>query len=297
MEGRPGLTVDRYGPLLWVQTFRAPLLPEELERLADTSRQATGLDLIPLWNHRGRQPCTWRYEAPPGASGPHLAHEGGLAFEIRPRPWGKDPWLFLDLRAARRHVRRHCATATVLNLFAYTCGVGVAALAGGARQVWNVDFAASALEVGRRNAVLNHLDGPAFRLVQADVIPTVRQLAGLPVKGRAARRRGFQRFQARQFHLTVLDPPTWATSPFGAIDPVRDYPSLFKPALLCTRPGGVVLATNHVATVHRDPWVDSLRRAAEKAGRPIRQVELLPPDEDFPSPDGRHPLKVAILHV
>ncbi len=296
VEGLPGLTVDRYGPLLWVQTFREPLPDGALPRLAATAGDALGFEPIPLWNHRAqrRHPAT-PLPLPPEAEAPQLCREEGLVYEIRPRPWGKDPWLFLDFRATRRWVRANADGRSVLNLFAYTCGVGIAAQAGGARQVWNVDFAASALEVGQRNLGHNALETRGFETVQADVIPTIRQLAGLPVKGRAARRRRFRRFEPRQFDVVVLDPPTWATSPFGAIDPVRDYASLFKPSLLATAPGGTVVATNHVSTVDVDAWVDGLERSARKAGRPLRSVELLPPDADFPSLDGRHPLKVAIV--
>ena len=293
-EGHPGLTVDRYGPLLWVQTFREPLSEGDLEIIASTC----GPDLVPVWNHRARkQPPNFQYQLPAEAQGPNLAHEGGLAFEIAPRPWGKDPWLFLDFRSTRRWIRHHAEGATVLNLFAYTCGIGVAALAGGAAEVWNVDFADSALAVGRRNLAHNGFAPTAFRTIQADVIPTIRQLAGLPVKGRAARKRRYPRFAPRGFDLVVLDPPTWATTPFGAIDPVRDYPSLFKPSVLATHQGGTVIATNHVSTVDRDEWIGVLERCAAKAGRPVRSLEVLAPDGDFPSPDGKHPLKVAVVGV
>ncbi len=293
-EGLPGLTVDRYGPLLWVQTFREPLEPGDLELIGN----ACGEDLVPVWNHRSREHRTdLAYHVPDAAQGPHIAHEAGLAFEVTPRPWGKDPWLFLDFRATRRWLREHAQGKEVLNLFAYSCGAGIAALAGGAREVWNVDFAESALAVGQRNVAHNGLNPGDFRTIKADVIPTMRQLAGLPMKGRAARKRRYPRFEARSFDVVVLDPPTWATSPFGAIDPVRDYPSLFKPCLLATRPGGTIIATNHVSTVSRDDWVGTLERCAIKADRPIRSLELLPPDRDFPSHDGNHPLKVALVGV
>jgi 23S rRNA (cytosine1962-C5)-methyltransferase len=298
VEGCPGLTVDRYGPLLWVQTFVDPLEPGVLAALCEAAAPAFDAPPIPIWNHRNnkRQPVQG-YQPPEEAQAPHLARELGLAYEIRPRPWGKDPWLFLDFRATRRWVHARARGCSVLNLFAYTCGAGTAAQAGGAREVWNVDFAASALAVGRRNLEHNQLATDGFETIQADVIPTIRQLAGLPVKGRATRRRHYPRFEARQFDLVVLDPPTWATSPFGAIDPVRDYGSLLKPSLLATRPGGTLVATNHVSTVGLDNWVDSLERSAKKAGRPIERLEILPPDPDFPSPDGQHPLKVALIQA
>ncbi|CAM9577006.1 unnamed protein product, partial [Laminaria digitata] len=38
-------------------------------------------------------------------------------------------------------------------------------------------------------------------------------------------------------------------------------------------------------------------RCAAKAGREVESVQVVLPEEDFPSPDGRHPLKVAIFRV
>ena len=40
------------------------------------------------------------------------------------------------------------------------------------------------------------------------------------------------RVEREPFDLVVLDPPRFAKTPFGTIDVVRDYQSLFKPALL-----------------------------------------------------------------
>jgi 23S rRNA (cytosine1962-C5)-methyltransferase len=58
-----------------------------------------------------------------------------------------------------------------------------------------------------------------------------------------------------------------------------------------------VLATNHVASVERETWLESLSRCAEKAGRPLAAVELVEPDADFPSRDGRPPLKIAVCRL
>ena len=289
VEGCPGLAVDRYGPLLLVQTFRDPLADGALDAIAAAVEGALGLGLTPAWRHRGA--------GEPVAVGPRdpvVARELGLAYEIVAVHRGLDPWLFLDLRCGRRWTRANAAGRDVLNLFAYTCGLGLAAAAGGAREVWNVDFAEGALAVGQRNAERNGLLFAAFRAVQADVLPTLRQLAGQGVKGRARHHRRFRAFEPRAFDLVILDPPTWATSPFGAVDLVRDYPALMKPALLATRPGGQVLATNHVSTVSLEDWLCVLRRCADKAGRPLQDLAVLTPEADFPSPDGRPPLKVAV---
>jgi 23S rRNA (cytosine1962-C5)-methyltransferase len=298
-EGAAGVTVDRYGPLLLVQTFRDPLEAGELEAFHAACQAAVGLPLVPVWNHRGgaRAAVDFARWHDPGGPVRGTGRELGLAIAVAGRHRGLDPLHFLDFRVARRWIRANAAGKDVLNLFAYTCTAGLAAAAGGARSVANVDFAESALAVGRQNARLNALPAPAFAVIHADFFVAARQLAGLPVKGRGARRRRFPRIEPRQFDLTILDPPTFAKSPFGTVDLVRDYPSVLKPALLATRPGGVVLAANHVSTVSLDDWLDVVRRSASKAGRPIRCIEVLEPEADFPSPDGAPPLKLAVLHL
>ncbi|MFT4624375.1 MAG: 23S rRNA (cytosine1962-C5)-methyltransferase [Myxococcota bacterium] len=292
-EGRPGLTVDRYGPILLVQTNREPLEPGEVEAISDTVQRHLGVDLATAWNHRP----AWRegfdrLHNPELPASPEV-REGGLRFDARPRHRGLDPLLFLDFRHVRRRVRT-AGAQSVLNLFAYTCGVSVAASAGEAPEVWSVDFAASSLDIGEQNATRN---GVGFHRVCDDVFPVVRQLAGLPVGGRRGRRPRFIPLEERRFDLVVLDPPKLARGRWGAVDLVRDYASLFKPAVLCVAPGGVIVATNNVARVERDGWVEQLRRCAAKAGRELTDVEILTPDADFPSFDDRPPLKVAWCRV
>jgi 23S rRNA (cytosine1962-C5)-methyltransferase len=298
VEGAPGVTVDRYGPVLLVQTWRAPLGDDDLAAVTPAASESLGIDLLPCWNHRGAGGGGSEWTPPPE---PPIGHELGLAYDVRPRHRGQDPLLFLDLRAGRRRVRAAAAGKSVLNLFAYTCGVGVGGLAGGARRVLNVDFAASALAVARANAERNVPDPAAlterFVTIQDDVIPVVRQLAGLAMPARGKRARRYTRRTAEQFDLVVLDPPRWAKGTYGAVDVARDYPSLFKPALLATAPGGDVLATNHVPEVVAADWIATLERCAAKAGRPLASVEIIAPEDDFPSPDGRHPSKMAWVRV
>ncbi len=297
VEGAPGLAVDRYGPVLLVQTWREPLAEGVPDQLLEHARQ--GLSELGLaspervvWNHRPRDARpTW----PPDPE-PVWGQEQGLRFDVRPRHRGRDPLLFLDLRAGRRWIRGAAEGRSVLNLFAYTCGVGLAAAAGGAAEVWNVDFASSALDVGRRNGVANGLDEQRF--VQEDFFPVVRQLAGLKMTDRrGGRQRSYTRLSRRTFDLVVLDPPRWATSAFGTVDLVRDYPSLLKPALLATAGGGELLLTNNVASVDREAWQDVCLRCSRKAGRPIERWDWLVPEADFPSPDNRPPLKMAVATV
>ena len=155
--------------------------------------------------------------------------ELNLAYEfVPPRRFG-DPSLYLDFRPTRRWIRRFVAkraaagsSVSALNAFAYTCGAGLAATAGGASRVLNTDHSATYLAYGAANYKLNGFEagnqegqGPresesesttqktqtpkaeyststrnargAFDAYCEDFYPAVRQLAGLPMPGRQGR--------------------------------------------------------------------------------------------------------------
>jgi 23S rRNA (cytosine1962-C5)-methyltransferase len=301
VEGAAGLTIDRYGDLLLVQTFHAPASSELLAAIAAFYvRELPGLTLVyndrSAPNSRVRNPLEGK--ALETAELPRIATEMGVQYVIQARHAGQDPWLFLDLRAGRRRVMQEAAGKSVLNLFAYTCGVGVAAAKAGAAHVVNVDFAESSLAVGKQNAKLNDLP-IRVRFVQSDVFAAIRQYSGIgqPTLVRGKRMPAFPKLEAHQFDLVFLDPPKYAKSPFGVVDLVNDYPALFKPALLATKEGGTLICCNNVAQVDRDAWGAQLQRSAAKAGRTVRDIEWILPEADFPSPDGQPPLKIALLRV
>lgn len=301
VEGESGLTVDRYGDLLLVQSFHRPLDTAGLAAIAGFyADRLPGLDLV--YNDRSqpnsRIANALDAEAMAVAQQPRTASEMGVRYLIQGRHAGQDPWLFLDLRAARRRVMQEAAGKSLLNLFAYTCGVGIAAAKAGAGFVVNVDFAETSLDVGKENAHLNDLPiRPRF--VRSDAFPAMRQYAGIgqPERVRGKRMPAFPKLEPRRFDIVFLDPPRYAKSPFGVVDLVNDYAALFKPALLCTAPGGTLYCCNNVAQVERDAWFDQLERSARKAGRPLRDAEWIAPEEDFPSSDGQPPLKIVRLGV
>ncbi|GBG01253.1 SAM-dependent methyltransferase [Azospira sp. I13] len=301
VEGRPGLTVDRYGDLLLVQSFHSPLAGDDL---AELEAYYAGVlpGLLCIYNDRSRANSRINNPLPrhliEEAHRPRQFSELGVNYLIQARHAGQDPWLFLDLRAARRRVMQEAAGKSVLNLFAYTCGVGIAAAKAGAAFVVNVDFAEGSLAVGKSNAGLNEL-AHRPRFIKSDVFPAIRQLAGIgqPQVVRGKRLPPFIELEARQFDLVFLDPPRYAKSPFGVVDLVNDYPALFKPALLATAEGGTLICCNNVAEVDREAWLDQLQRSARKAGREVREAEWIIPEADFPSRDGQPPLKTVLLRV
>lgn len=301
VEGLPGLTVDRYGELLLAQSFHRPLDEGELAELTGFYGQMLpGLPLI--LNDRSQSNSRISNDLAPElesiARAPREICEMGVRYRFQARHAGQDPWLFLDLRAGRRRVMQEAVGKSVLNVFAYTCGVGVAAARAGARHVVNVDFSESSLAIGKENAKLNELP-IRVRFIRCDAFAALRQYAGIgqPKVVRGKRMPPFPELAPQRFELVFLDPPRYARSPFGVVDLVNDYPAIFKPALLATAEGGTLICCNNVAQVGREAWLDQLERSARKAGRALRAVEWIEPESDFPSMDGRPPLKMVLLRV
>ncbi|WP_417707002.1 class I SAM-dependent rRNA methyltransferase [Pseudomonas sp.] len=301
-EGASGLTVDRYGPQLLVQSFHQPLAASDLHSIVGSVETHLGQPLLPVYNDRSRgnsridrDPSL--FQADDAALEDMVGREWGLNYRVRGRHAGQDPLLFLDLRNARGWIKANSVGKSVLNLFAYTCGVGLCAAAGGAREVSNLDFAQGNLAVGRENGALNP-ELPAMQFIQSDYFPAIRQLADLPISSRRGQKLpSYPRLQPRQFDLVFLDPPAWAKSAFGTVDLLRDYQSLLKPALLATAEGGTLVCSNNLAKVEMNDWRAQVLRCAEKLGRPVQDCQVIVPAPDFPSQDAKPPLKTLILHL
>ncbi|RXU25768.1 SAM-dependent methyltransferase, partial [Pseudomonas syringae] len=187
-EGASGLTIDRYGPQLLVQSFHSRLDRDALLALHEQVNTRLSLDTLLVYNDRSQGNSRVDrhdtvYKAEEAALADHVGHEWGLNYRVRGRHAGQDPLLFLDLRNTRGWVKQHSAGKSVLNLFAYTCGVGLSAAAGGASEVCNLDFAEGNLAVGRENGALNP-QLPPMQFIQSDYFPAIRQLAGLPIAAR-----------------------------------------------------------------------------------------------------------------
>lgn len=298
-EGRPGLTVDRYGPQLLIQTFHESISEAQAAAIHTQVEAFLGCALTCVYNDRSsansRRSDDFRVDNWEGE-----AHELGVRYRVKGKHEGQDPLLFLDMRAGRRWIQQHAAGKSVLNLFSYTCGVGVVAAVAGASRVLNVDFSTRSLDIGRQNAELNDLKASQISFFQSDFFTAAKQLAGIPIKqrvGRGRKPKPFPKIGEEQFDLVFLDPPRWAKSAFGTVDLIRDYPSVLKPALLATKPGGQLVCANNVASVSYAEWLDTVQRCAEKAGCPVKSITRLEPETDFPSPDGQFPLKLVVLQL
>ena len=230
-EGQPGWTVDRYGPVALVRRFTGA----EDEPGVVAAYTAHGLSVVQRDRGAGGHARLVAGEWPPidallPRPGRFVVTEEALRFGVD-LLHGSNTGLFLDARPLRSWVRRHASGRNLLNLFSYTSAFGVAAVAGGARSVTNVDIVASALERGRANYALNGFEADSRSHERSDVFETLRH----------ARKRD------RRWDAIVCDPPPVRTE--GAkrgFDPSRDLRRVMQQSWGRVAPGGWLMVVNAV---------------------------------------------------
>lgn len=160
MHGRGGhlpgyehVAMDWFAPTLLV-TFYAERECNSLilDALIEAASKASEVESIVVQERQLRgAPKKTRYGELPDEP---IAYESGLRYHLNLRK-NQNHGFFLDMKPGRDWIRENAAGRKVLNLFAYTCSLSVAAIAGGAESVINLDMASGALASGRENHRLN----------------------------------------------------------------------------------------------------------------------------------------------
>lgn len=218
----PGLehiVVDWYAPVVLITVFDeladCELLLEAI-RNSDALGQIEGIVLQQRAELGAPSQLLW------GSSKENfIVSEGGLRFEVHPGVH-QNVGLFLDMRLVRDWLQANSSGRNVLNLFAYTCALSVAALAGGAKCVTNVDISKTSIAWGQRNHGLN-----AQSLNQVKSIPYNVFTSWGRIK------------QFGRYDTVIIDPPTRQR---GSFDAKRDYGALVRKLSRLCEPGADVLA-------------------------------------------------------
>ncbi len=200
----PGLeqiTVDWLQGVVLVSLFKEP----EPTYLDDLIATLLALTASPAWQHSKAHTLAVQHRYLPQSLTQWLVGEpidewtlteGGLRYRI---DLGKkqNNGLFLDMRYGRDWVRANAEGKRVLNLFAYTCGFSVAAIAGGARHVVNLDMSRAALSRGRDNHRLNGHDLSQVSFLGHDLFKSWGKV-----------------INSGPYDLVIIDPPTFQKGSF-----------------------------------------------------------------------------------
>lgn len=124
----------------------------------------------------------------------------------------QDASFYLDTRYLRNWLFEKMGGKSVLNTFAYTGSLGIAALAGGAEEVIQVDLNRRFLDQAHISCRLNDLPAKNMKLVATDFYRAIGN---------------FKRSQ-KLFDCVILDPPFFSTTTAGRVDLVNESARLIN---------------------------------------------------------------------
>jgi len=204
----------------------------------------------------------------------------------------QDTSFYLDTRNLRAWILRHLNGQRVLNTFAYTGSLGVAAQAAGAARVVQLDLKREFLNVAKTSYTLNGFPIRKADFISSDFWPAISRMI----------------HQRELFDCVLLDPPFFAETNKGVVDMEKNYARLINKVRPLIADGGCLVAVNNALYVSGADYLRTLEALCEDGYLTIE--ELLPVAEDFsgyestrvpremidPAPFN-HATKIAVLRV
>ena len=277
-DGLPGLTVDRFGDVLVTQTLSFgleqrkkllfPLLLRALradgqdirgvyERNDEALREKEGLS-----QSKGFFPLPG--EALPTGTVTEIV-ENGVRYSVDFEN-GQKTGFFLDQKYNRRAVGRLAEGKHVLDCFTHTGSFALNAALGGAAHVTAVDVSQSAVDMARRNALLNGLED-RMDFLCADVFELLPRLL---------------EEKRREWDFIILDPPAFTKSRRTADQAARGYKEINYRAMRLLPRGGYLATCSCSHFMEESRFLGVIAAAARDAGIQLKQIEARQQAPDHP---------------
>ncbi|WP_404441540.1 class I SAM-dependent methyltransferase [Stutzerimonas chloritidismutans] len=274
-DGLEHVTVDWLQGVVLVSLFRAPTEAE----LASLMASLRALVQTSSWRASGAHSLLLHHRYLPDSRMEQLEGEpieewviteNGLRYKLD-LGIKQNNGLFLDMRYGRRWVQAHAQGKRVLNLFAYTCGFSVAAIAGGATHVVNLDMARAALSRGRDNHRLNEHDLSKVTFLGHELFKSWGKVK-----------------KSGPYDLVIIDPPSFQKGSFALS---RDYQKILRRLPELLTPTGTVLACINDPDTGPDFLIEGV---AAEAPELVFQQRLENPPE-FPDVSSDSGLKALVF--
>lgn len=292
----PGLVVDRYGEWVVLQALtlgidqRKNLIAEIIPEFTKTTGVFERSDV----DVRGKEGLKDSVGVLWGKEPPKLIPIEEYGIEMLVDVYqGHKTGFYLDQRENRQLLGNllssdfsgHC---DLLNLFSYTGGFSVHALAQGGVHAVSVDSSHDALELAEQNIQLNGFDSgendESCELIQADVFELLHDYAA----------------EKKLFDIVVLDPPKFAHNAGQVDNAARGYKDINLNAFKCVKPGGYLMTFSCSGAISADLFQKIVFGALADSGRQAQILKHLGPAQDHPValtfPEGAY-LKGLLLKV
>ena len=288
-DNLPGLIIDWYDGVCVMQAHSAGMFRARLQ-IAEALKAVYGDSLKAVYDKSsGTAPFKagldlvdgYIYRRPGFNDDDQIVSEYGHRFIVN---WteGQKTGFFLDQRENRRLVERYAAGRNVLNLFCYTGGFSIYALAGGAVHVDSVDSSRKAMELVGRNVALNGFSASQHTGVCGDAMDFLKTVP------------------ADRYDMMIVDPPAFAKHRGALHNALRAYQRLNAAAISRVAPGGLVFTYSCSQVVDKETFALTVFSAASQTGRSVRILDRLNQPADHPvniyHPEGEY-LKGLLLYV
>lgn len=226
------MAIDIYnGEKCWlhVQEYQAPRSIDEkkarwrLREAITILRDLFGVDESQLFlKTRRRQRGESQYEKLDMSKNFHRVEEGGCKLLVNFEDY-LDTGLFLDHRITRARIAASARDKSLLNLFAYTGSITVAAASGGATRTTSIDISKTYLRWAQKNMTLNGFLGKEHEFIHADCLEWLERTD-----------------HESKYDLIFLDPPTFSNSKrmTRILDIQKDHVDIIKQTMKLLNDGG-----------------------------------------------------------
>ncbi|MBI2411071.1 MAG: class I SAM-dependent rRNA methyltransferase [Candidatus Kerfeldbacteria bacterium] len=267
-DGIPGLIIDRYNQVFVMQINTAGM--DRLREMIIAALQSVfSPDCIVEKSDTGERLKEQLSEVTGIVFGALpdslLITEYGLEYIVDPLQ-GQKTGFFLDQKDLRQRVRQWAKGKTVLNLFSYTGAAGMAALAGGAVTVCNVDASEEALAGGERHRLLAGYSPEHLTQEKADIFQWLSD----------GSRRG------QTYGMVLMDPPALIKSQKDQEHGLKAYHFLNRAAMRLVEPGGLFVTSSCSQYLSEEDLLNILKRASIQNNRRVRIIDMVQQAPDHP---------------
>jgi 23S rRNA (cytosine1962-C5)-methyltransferase len=286
-EKYPGLTCDLFAKTAVVTLYRADTpLPEYL--IAEVCRQLPFIKCIVVKKKFSSLANERNGEIVYGIKPDDTICENGVRYALE-LMLNQDNSFYGDTRLLRSYLLQHSAGKRVLNTFAYTGSLGVAAACGGAAQVVQTDLNERFMSLAKRSYSLNNIYYNKKSFICGNFFPVAARF----------KQRG------ELFDTVILDPPFFSASGAGNVDLAAEPERLINKVRPLVADGGRLIVVNNSLFLAGRDFMTKLETLC--ADNPYLAVEeIIPVPEDhcgpFPQPvtppePFNHPTKIVVLAV
>ncbi|MBV9331785.1 MAG: class I SAM-dependent rRNA methyltransferase [Alphaproteobacteria bacterium] len=260
----PGLTIDRFGDTVVVQTatagmekLEAPII-DALDAVLAPSTVVFRND-VPARVLEGLASCVRTVR---GDSGRILIEEADTRYFVEPATGQKTGWYY-DQRDNRRFAASIAAGKSVLDAYCYSGGFALAAAHAGAAEVVGLDSSATALQLAEHSAAANRLSA---KFIRCDVMEELERLGSDP----------------GQFDIVLADPPPFVRARKDLEAGARAYRKLARLAANLVTPRGFLMLASCSHNMPADRFLAECGLGIARAGRRARLVRQAGAGPDHP---------------